>query len=151
MFNGWAIKWTPNATKLGRRPTGNKTTPHANFHPIQSPFDTPTDIYSGNIVGLTSDVFGLENSRRVSLLCSLSPRLSAQPTTTHHQAQHILSCQPAALLARASENCPGPDPDSRHHWIRIIPKHLQNISVLFTGLPNLVFLELPDFDRRVQN
>ena len=29
----WGVKRTPNAMKLGRRPTDNKTTPHTNFHP----------------------------------------------------------------------------------------------------------------------
>ena len=28
------VKRTANAMKLGRRPTDNKTTPHANFQPI---------------------------------------------------------------------------------------------------------------------
>ena len=51
---------------------------------------------------------------------------------------------------RASRSCPEPDPGSHHRWIRIIPKRLQNIFILFIGLPNLVFIEPPDFDRRVQ-
>ena len=38
IVNGWAIKRTPNAMKLGRRPTYNIKTPHANFHPIPRTF-----------------------------------------------------------------------------------------------------------------
>ena len=38
IVNGWAIKQTPNAMKLGRRPTYNIKTPHANFHPIPRTF-----------------------------------------------------------------------------------------------------------------
>ena len=40
-------------------------------------------------------------------------------------------------------NFPGPDPGSRHHWIRIIPKHLQNISVFLFGLPSLFIRDRP--------
>ena len=32
------VKRIPNAMKLGRRSTDNKTTPHANFHPIPRTF-----------------------------------------------------------------------------------------------------------------
>src|SRR3954463_4432725 len=38
IVNGWGIKRTPNAMKLGKRSTNNKTTPHANFHPIPRTF-----------------------------------------------------------------------------------------------------------------
>lgn len=38
MFNGWAIKRAPNATKIDRRPADNITTPHANFHHIPRTF-----------------------------------------------------------------------------------------------------------------
>ena len=34
----WGVKRTPNAMKLGRRSTDNKTTPHANFQPIPRTF-----------------------------------------------------------------------------------------------------------------
>ena len=34
----WGVKRTPNAMKLGRRSTDNKTTPHDNFHPIPRTF-----------------------------------------------------------------------------------------------------------------
>ena len=96
--------------------------------------------YSGNIVGLTSDVFGLrKQSPSLPLFSSVSSRPSTQPTT-YRQVQPNLSRQPAALLARASENCPGPDPSSCHRRVRIIPKHLQNVSVFSFGLPSLFFL-----------
>ena len=38
IFIRWGIKRTPNAMKLGTRPTNNITTPHANFHPIPRTF-----------------------------------------------------------------------------------------------------------------
>ena len=38
IFNGWAIKWTPNATKLGRRPVYTIIRPHAKLHPIPRTF-----------------------------------------------------------------------------------------------------------------
>ena len=34
----WGIKRTPNAMKLGRRPTHNIITPHSNFQPIPRTF-----------------------------------------------------------------------------------------------------------------
>ena len=36
----WGIKRTPNAMKLGRRPTYNITTLHANFQPIPRTFSS---------------------------------------------------------------------------------------------------------------
>ena len=121
--------------------------PPAKFHRVRSPFDAPTDNYSGNIAGLTSDVFGLrKQSQGLPLFSSLSSRPSTQPTT-YRQVQPNLSRQPAALLARASKNCPGPDPSSRHRRVRIIPKHLQNVS--FSHLGSLAYFSRPsDFDRR---
>ena len=38
IFIRWDVKRTPNAMKLGRRSTDNKTTPHANFQPIPRTF-----------------------------------------------------------------------------------------------------------------
>ena len=97
--------------------------------------------YSGTIAGLSSDVFGLrKQSPGLPLFSSLSSRPSTQPTT-YRQVQPNLSRQPAALLARASENCPGPDPSSHHRRVWIIPKHLQNVSVLLIGLPNIFFID----------
>ena len=90
------------------------------FRRIRSSFDAPTDNYSDNIVGQTSDVFGLRK-----LPSGLS--LSSLP-------------QPTALLVRVSESCPGPEPGSRHRWIQIIPKHLQNISNSLLGSPKLFIL-----------
>ena len=119
--------------------------PPVNFPRIRSSFDAPTDNYSGNIAGLTSDVFGLRKQLPgLPLFSSLTSRPSTQPTT-YRQVQPNLSRQPAALLACASENCPGPDPSSRHRCVRIIPKHLQNVSVLLIGLPNIFFLSTARF------
>ena len=99
--------------------------------------------YSGIIVGHTSDVFGLrKQSPGLPLFPSLSSRPSTQ-LTTYRQVQPNLSRQPVALLARASENCPGPDPSSRHRRVRIIPKHLQNVTVFLFGLPSLFFPDRP--------
>ena len=110
------------------------------FHRIRSPFDAPTDNYSGSIAGLTSDVFGLrKQSPGLPLFSSLSPRPSAQ-LTTYRQVQPNLSRQPAALLARASESCPEPDPLYRYRCVRIIPKRLQNVTVFLFGLPSIFIL-----------
>ena len=113
--------------------------PPAKFHRNRSSFDAPTINYSGSIAGLTSDVFGLrKQSPGLPPFSSLSSRPSTQPTT-YRQVQANLSRQPAALLARTSESCPEPDSDYRYHWIRIIPKHLQNISFFLFGLPIFYF------------
>ena len=100
--------------------------PPVNFRRIRSSFDAPTVNYSGNIVGLTSDVFGL---RKIVAGLSLFflPKPSTQ-STTYRQVQPNLSRQPAAP-SRASESCPEPDPGSHRHRVRIIPKHLQNFTV----------------------
>ena len=45
----WGVKRTLNAMKLGRRSTNNKTTPHANFHPIPRTF-------SGHLKNTISDM-----------------------------------------------------------------------------------------------
>ena len=112
--------------------------PPVKFHRIRSSFDTPTINYSGNIAGLTLDVFGLrKQSSGLPLFSSLSSRPSTQ-LTTYRQVQPNLSRQPAAP-SRACESCPEPDPGSRHRCVRIIPKHLQNVSVLLIGLPSLFF------------
>ena len=117
--------------------------PPTKFHRIRSPFDAPTDNYSDHIVGQTSDIFGLrKQSPGLSLFSLLILRPSAQ-STTYRQAQPNLSRQPAALLSRASEIGPGPDPDSRHRWIRNIPKHLQNIAIALFGLPNPFISDRP--------
>ena len=129
--------------KVGVRCCFVVSRPPAKFHRIRSPFDAPTDNYSGSIAGLTSDVFGLrKQSPGLPLFSSLSSRPSTRPTT-YRQIQPKLSRQPAALLARASESFPGPDPDRHHRWIRIIPKHLQNISIFLIGPPNLFIRDRP--------
>ena len=95
------------------------------------------------VAGLTSDVFGLrKQSSGLPLFSSLSSRPSTQ-LTTYRQVQLNLSRQPVALLARASKNCPGPDPSSRDRWVWNIPKHLQNVTVFIFGLPKLVISARP--------
>ena len=54
--------------------------PPAKFHRIRSSFDAPTFNYSGIIVGLTSNVFGLRKQMSGPLSLSASPRSLA---TTH--------------------------------------------------------------------
>ena len=123
--------------------------PPAKFHRNRSSFDAPTDNYSDIIVGLTSDVFGLwKQPSGLPLFSSLSSRPSTQ-LTTYRQALPNLSHQPATLLARAPESCPGPELGCRHRCIRINPKRLQNISVFFFGLSSL-FFSPSDYDRRDQ-
>ena len=70
----------------------------------------------------------------------LSPLLSDQPAL-HNPPDPTLPLSSArSPSSRMSENCLGPDLGSRQRWIRIIPKHLQNISVFLFGLPTYVFL-----------
>ena len=134
-----AGKCSRNGLKVGMRCCYVASRPPAKFHRIRSSFDTPMFNYSGSIAGLTSDVFGLrKQSPGLPLFSSLSSRLSTQPTT-YRQVQPNLSRQPAALLARASDSCRKPDSDGRYRCVRIIPKHLQNISVLLIGLPSYLF------------
>ena len=70
-----AGKCSRNGMKVGVRCCFVVGRPPAKFHRVRSPFDAPTDNYSGNIVGLTSDVFGL---RKQSSGLSLSFLLSAR-------------------------------------------------------------------------
>ena len=123
--------------------------PHAKFHRIRSPFDAPTDNYSDIIVGQNVGCFrSPETVAGPLLFYLLSPLPSALPLTARPYLTSLVS--PRTSSRARPKSCPEPDPGSRHRWVRIIPKHLQNVSVLFIGLPNLVFLEPPDFDRRVQ-
>ena len=110
--------------------------PPVKFHRIRRSFDAPTDNYSGSIAGLTSDVFSLRKlCRAASLPSSLRPTRSSQSAKPNLTS--LVSPRPSSC---ASESCPGPDPDSRHRCVRIIPKHLQNITVFLFGLPSLFFL-----------
>ena len=54
-----AGKCSWNGMRVGVRYCFVGSRSHAKFHRIRSPFDAPTDNYSDNIAGLTSDVFGL--------------------------------------------------------------------------------------------
>ena len=97
--------------------------PPVNFRRIRSSFDAPTVNYSGSIAGLTSDVFGLrKQSPGLSLLFS-QPK-AFDTIRYHHQAPKPFLSAQFINPSRAFESYPGPDPDSRHRWIRIIPKHL---------------------------
>ena len=114
--------------------------PPVKFHRVRSPFDAPTDNYNGSIAGLTSDVFGLRKLLPSFPFLSSLDRLHSSLPTARSNLTSLVSPQPPS---RASESCPEPDPGSRHHWVRIIPKHLQNVSVLLIGLPNIFFLYRP--------
>ena len=82
------------------------------------------------------------NSRWASLSSLLSARdrlHSPLPTAR----PNLTSRQPTALLARAPESCPGPDPDSRYRCVWIIPKHLQNVTVFLFGTPSYFIRDHP--------
>ena len=136
-----ARKCSRNGMKVGVRCCFVVGRPPAKFHHVRSPFDASTFNYSGSIAGLTSDVFGLrKQSPGLPLFSSLSPRPSAQLTTSHHQALPNLSRQPADLLARASEKLsrtrPGLSPP-------LCPDHPRTSTkrqrFLFFGLPSVFF------------
>ena len=134
--------------------------PPVKFHRIQSPFDAPTDNYSGSIADLSSDVFGLRKQMSGPLSLSSHPRSLATvhlvhpPTPLRVRSRPMRSHGPKPSLhsasnpSRASGSCPGPDPLCHHHCLQIIPKHLQNITVFLFGLPNYFFLRPSDCDRR---
>ena len=48
--------------------------PPAKFRCVRSPFDSPTVIRSGTVVGLIAGRFGLRNCRLAALFSLLSPR-----------------------------------------------------------------------------
>ena len=73
-----AGKCSRNGLKVGMWCRFVVSRPPAKFHRIRSPFDAPTDNYSGIIVGQTSDVFGL---RKRLPGCLLSSPLSPSPST----------------------------------------------------------------------
>ena len=142
--------------KVGVRSYFSVGRPPVKFHRVQSPFDAPTDNYSGSIAGLSSDVFGLrKQSPGLPLFSSLISRPSAQPPSPSSfpsllpelpdaiARSETLSAQCIEPLTRAPESCPGPDSDSRYRCVRIIPKHLQNIFVLLFGLSNLFIYDRP--------
>ena len=71
MFLEWDESWHVCCFVVSRPP--------AKFHRNRSLFDAPTINYSGNIVGLTLDVFGLRKPcRAASLPSSLRPTRSSQ-------------------------------------------------------------------------
>ena len=125
--------------------------PPVKFHRIRRSFDAPMDNYSGSIAGLTSDLSLSENSHRAShslfypsqsrhshLVHPPSPlRFWSCPMRLHGPKPSLLS---ASNPSRASGSCREPDPGSRHRWVRINPKRLQNITVFLFGLPSLFFL-----------
>ena len=131
LFYKWPEKCSWNGLKVGMRCCYVVSRSPAKFHRIRSPFDAPTDNYSGSIAGLTSDVFGLrKQSSSLPLFSSLSSRPSTQ-LTTYRQAQPNLSRQPAALLARVRKlsrtrpglsppSCPDhPQTSTKHHHFLI--------------------------------
>ena len=136
------------------------TRPPAKFHRIRSPFDVPTNKYSGN--SSRSNVGRFRSPEIVvSSLISARDLLHSPPSPSSFPSSlpelsdaiarsETLSAQCIEPLTRAPESCPGPDSDSRYRCVRIIPKHLQNISVFLIGLPNLFFSQLSDFDRVIQ-
>ena len=124
--------------KVGVRPYFSVGRPPVKFHRVRSPFDSPTVNYSDNIVGQNVGRF------RSPKTVAEPPSLLFSQLETVYTAHNLPSgpTKPSLLsasnrLARASESCPGPDPDCRHRCVRIIPKHVQNVSVFLIGLPSL--------------
>ena len=125
-----------NGLKVGMRSYYSVGRPPAKFHHIRSPFDAPTDKYSGSIAGLFVIRF---RSPEIVPGC-ISPLFSqTNPLSTVHLGP-CLPLSSARGPPRARVSCPGLDPVSRHRCVRIIPKHLQNVSVLLIGLPCVFFL-----------
>ena len=75
--------------------------------------------------------------------CRASPLSSL--TVPRPTVFSVPSCQPTnlsrqpAIPSRASESCPVPDPVCCYRWIRIIPKHLQNIIVSYIDSSSVFF------------
>ena len=124
--------------------------PPAKFHRIRSPLDAPTYNYSGTATGLTSDVSGLRKllPGPLSLLSSQprhnTPSPSTYPSPCPESSDAIARSENPSLHSAPTphvraRNFPGTDPGSRHRCVRIIPKHLQNVSVLLIGLPCVFF------------
>ena len=103
--------------------------PPVKFRRIWSPFGAPTDNYSNIITGLFVGRFRSPETVAgpLSLLFS-----QLEPFCTAHKFQPT----PRVRV----RNFPGPDPDSCHRWVRIIPKHLQNVSVSYLDFPSLYIL-----------
>ena len=131
-----AGKCSRNGLKVGMRCSYSVDRLPGKFHRIRSLFDAPTDNYSDNIVGQIVECFGLRKPcRAASLPSSLRTtrsRQSARPNRTS-----LVS--PRTSSRARPKSCPGPEPDYRHRCVRIIPKGLQNISLLLFGLPSLFF------------
>ena len=58
-FYKWPEKCSRNGLKVGVRCCFVVSRSPVKFHRIRSPFDAPTDNYTGIIAGLMSDIFGL--------------------------------------------------------------------------------------------
>ena len=126
-------KCSQNGMKVGMRCFYVVGRPPAMFHRIRSPFDAPTDNYSGSIAGLTSDVFGLRKLLPGFPSLSSLDRLHSPLPTVRSNLTSLVSPR---LSSCASESCPGPEPSCRHRCIRIIPKRLQNVTFFLFGLPS---------------
>ena len=82
LFYKWPRKCSQNGLKVGMWCCYVVSRSPAKFHRIWSPFDVPTDKYSGIVAGLTSDVFGLwKQLPGCTPLLSSQPNLSSQPTS----------------------------------------------------------------------
>ena len=76
--------------------------PPVKFHRIWSSFDAPTINYSGSIAGVSSDVFGLGNSRRASPLLS-SQTFATLPLTARPYLTSLVSPRPSSEIPKNSE------------------------------------------------
>ena len=66
------------------------------------------------------------------------PPLSSQSNHTLDLVRLTPLCTVHRPLARV-QNIPEPKPDYRYRLVRIIPKHLQTVSVLLIRLPTYLF------------
>ena len=64
IVNPWGVKRTPNAMKLGRRPTYNITRPHANSHPILRTFSGHLSNNISDVPRARASVVGLRTDNR---------------------------------------------------------------------------------------
>ena len=125
-----ARKCSRNGLKVGMRCCFVVSRPPAKFHRIRSPFDVPTDKYSGN--SSWSNVGRFQSPETVAGPPSLLFSQLETVCTAH------LVHPPSPLRFRSCPmrlHGPKPEPSCRHRCIRIIPKRLQNVTVFLFELP----------------
>ena len=163
MFEILFYKWqkcSRNGLKVGVRPYYSVGRPLVKFHRVRSPFDAPTDNYSGSIAGLSSDVFGLRKQMPGPLsLFSPSQSRHKPPTPSSFPSSlpelsdatarsETLSAQCIEPLTCASEIVPDPT----RAVVTVGSGSSPNVykTSPFSYLDSLAYFSRPpDFDRRV--